>query len=64
MKKISLNEKLNNGKNSNWSYWSNGDVSIGSYHGKSNALGVSLEKPKDIFTSSFEVVVNTNHAYS
>ena len=51
VKKISLNEKLNNSKNNNWSYWSHGDFSIGSYHGKSNALGVSLEKPKDIFTS-------------
>ena len=37
-------------KKNNWSYWSHGDISIGTYHEKSGGIGITLEKPKDIRT--------------
>ena len=41
-------KKSNKDKKNNWSYWSHGDLKIGSYHGKSGGTGISLEKPKDV----------------
>jgi len=51
VQKASLKEKSTKDKKNNWSYWSLGDLSIGSYHGKSGGLGINLEKPKDIYTT-------------
>jgi len=51
VQKVSLKEKSTKDKKNNWSYWSLGDLSIGSYHGKSGGLGINLEKPKDIYTT-------------
>ena len=47
----SLKNKSSKDKKRNWSYWSHGDLTYGSYHGKSDYLGTILEKPKDITTS-------------
>ena len=44
----SLKKKSNKDKKNNWSYWSLGDLSLGSYHGKSGGPGINLEKPKDV----------------
>ena len=51
VQKASLKKKQSNNKKSNWSYWSHGDLTIGSYHGKLGGPGLNLEKPKDIYTS-------------
>ena len=48
---VALKEKLSKNKKSDWLYWSFGDLTIGSYHGKSGGPGINLEKPKDIRTS-------------
>ena len=47
----SFKKKSNKDKKNNWSYWSLGDLSLGTYHGKSGGLGINLEKPKDIRTN-------------
>ena len=48
---VALKKKLSKNKKSDWLYWSLGDLTIGSYHGKSVGPGINLEKPKDIRTS-------------
>ena len=48
---VALKKKLSKNKKSDWLYWSFGDLTIGSYHGKSVGPGINLEKPKDIRTS-------------
>ena len=48
VQKTSLKDSNNN--KSSWSYWSHGDVSLGSYHGKLDEFGINIEKPKDIHT--------------
>ncbi|MDC3383194.1 autotransporter outer membrane beta-barrel domain-containing protein, partial [Candidatus Pelagibacter ubique] len=48
---VALKEKLSKNKKSDWLYWSFGDLTIGSYNGKSGGPGINLEKPKDIRTS-------------
>ena len=48
---VALKKKLSKNKKSDWLYWSLGDLTIGSYHGKSGGPGINLEKPKDIRTS-------------
>jgi len=48
---VSLKKNLSKDKKNNWSYWSNGDLTYGNYHGKTDVLGMVLEKPKDIITS-------------
>ena len=47
----SLKKNSSKDKKNNWSYWSNGDLTYGNYHGKTDVLGTVLEKPKDITTS-------------
>ena len=49
--KASLKEKPIKDEKSNWSYWSHGDLTIGTYHGKSGGAGINLEKPKNIYTT-------------
>ena len=51
VRKTSLKEKSSKDKKNNWSYCRFGDLTIGSYHGKSGGPGINLEKPKDIRTS-------------
>ena len=48
---VALKKKLSKNKKSDWLYWSFGDLTIGSYHGKPGGPGINLEKPKDIRTS-------------
>jgi len=48
---VALKEKFSKNKKSDWLYWSFGDLTIGSYNGKSGGPGINLEKPKDIRTS-------------
>ncbi|MDB9799762.1 autotransporter outer membrane beta-barrel domain-containing protein [Candidatus Pelagibacter sp.] len=48
---VALKKKLSKNKKSDWLYWSFGDLTIGSYNGKSGGPGINLEKPKDIRTS-------------
>ncbi len=67
VQKVSLKEKSNKDKKNNWSYWSHGDLIIGSYHGKSGEPGINLEKPKDIFTTGITFGVdkkNSKNNYS
>ena len=47
----SLKNNSSKDKKNNWSYWSHGDISIGTYHGKLDGIGIILEKPKDIRTN-------------
>ena len=51
VQKASLKDKSSKDKQNNWSYWSLGDLTIGSYHGKLDGDGINLEKPKDIYTT-------------
>ena len=46
----SLKKNSTKNEKNNWSYWSHGDLSIGTYHEKSGEAGITLEKPKDIRT--------------
>jgi len=46
----SLKKNSTKNEKNNWSYWSHGDLSIGTYHEKSGGAGITLEKPKDIRT--------------
>ena len=50
-RRTSLKKKSSKGEKSNWSYWSHGDLTIGTYNEKSGGAGITLEKPKDIYTS-------------
>ena len=51
VQKASLKEKSSKDKKNNWSYWSHGDISVGSYNRKLGEEGITLEKPKDIYTT-------------
>ena len=58
----SIKKNSSKDKKNNWSYWSNGDLTYGNYHGKTDVFGTALEKPKDIITSGITFGVDKKNS--